>query len=182
MRNESIDPNPAPADPTFDAATAALILTKAGQVAHRLGLPRGDVPDVGQDIARHVWPRLARHDPAVLGREAFVRMLVARATATALRGHRRRRRRAPASLEATIRGGRIDEPIDPRSWPAPEDHAGLTLDLPVLLAALPRRLRRVAEALKTDSVAAVARRFGVSRAEVYRRMAELRDHLADLRP
>jgi hypothetical protein len=175
----STDPKPAA---NFDAATAELILTKAGQVAHQLGLPRADVPDINQDIARHVWPRLARHDPARLDREAFVRMLVAHATATALRGHRRRRRRAPASLDAMLRGNRIDEPADARGWPAPEDHVGLALDLSVFLAALPRRLRRVANALKTDSVAAAARKLRLSRAEVYRRMRELREHLSGLRP
>jgi DNA-directed RNA polymerase specialized sigma24 family protein len=162
----------------LDDTTAHLIRKKAGLVAHVLGLPRADVPDVEQDIAAHVWPRLAVHDPARLDRGAFVRMLVAHAAATSIRDQRRRVRKAPASLDAVLASGQFDEPVDART---PGD-VGLALDVDAILAALPRRLRRVADALKTNSVAATARNLGLSRAEVYRRMSELREHLADLRP
>jgi hypothetical protein len=102
-------------------------------------------------------------------------MLVAHAVSTVLRGRARRARRAPASLEAALRqpGGRSDEPLDPGSSRRQEKVA-LALDVAAVLAVLPRRLRRVADALKTHSVAAAARHLRLSRAAVYRRLAELR--------
>ena len=167
----------APPPSALDAATRALIRAKARQLAHRFRLPPTDVPDLEQDLALHVWTRLDHFDPNRQGDHgAFVRMLVGHAAATAFRARVRRTRHAPRSLDALLRGARCpdspSEPADPRSGPGTE--LALSLDVAAVLAALPRPLRRVAEALKTRSVAAAARHLGLSRAALYRRLGALR--------
>jgi DNA-directed RNA polymerase specialized sigma24 family protein len=159
----------------LDPATGDLIRAKARQVAHRAGLTRSDLPDLEQDIALHVWQRLGRFDPAKADRGPFLRMLVAHAVATALRGRVRRARRAPAALDAALRagGGGPAEPAD-RGASRRAEEAALALDVAAVLASLPPRLRRVAESLQARSVAAAARELGLTRAAVYRRLGELR--------
>jgi hypothetical protein len=171
-------PNRSDTASTIDLETNELIRGKARQVAARLKLPSTDLPDLEQDLALHVWARLGRYDPARRDQAVFTRMLVGHAAATVFRGRERRVRRAPESLDALLRAaqspGGPDEPAETRAWPEPQRRHALALDVAAVLAALPRPLRRVAEALKTRSVAAAARRLRMSRAAVYRRLAELR--------
>jgi hypothetical protein len=92
-----------------------------------------------------------------------------------LLGRVRQRHRAPASLEAFLRqtDQHPGEPADPRSSRAAAVSA-LALDVEAILKTLPRKLRRVAEALKTRSVTAAARKLGLSRQAVYRRLEAIR--------
>jgi hypothetical protein len=170
-------PEPVPTrPPALDATARDLIRGKARQVARRAGLTRSDLSDLEQDLALHVWTRLNKFDPArQADRGAFVRMLVAHATATILRGRVRRARRAPASLDAALcqAGDRPAEPIDAGSSRR-EAETALALDVAAVLAVLPGDLRRVAEALRTRSVTAAARDLGLSRGAVYRRLGYLR--------
>jgi DNA-directed RNA polymerase specialized sigma24 family protein len=157
--------------PVLDEATRALIRAKARQIASRSPGRSAEVGELEQDLALEVLGRLGRFDAEKAELARFVRLLLAHAVATVLRDRRRRSRRAPAPLAALVRQG------GPSAEPAEEDPAeevALALDVAGVLAALPPRLRRVAEALKTDSVTAAARRLRVSRAAVYRRLAELR--------
>jgi hypothetical protein len=150
-------------------------------VAQLAGLTSTEVPDISQDIVAHVWSRLGRFDPTKTDDPAvFVRMLVAHATATILRGRVRLACRAPASLEAVLRhaGDRPLEPIDPHA-PRRQQQTALALDVEVILGRLPRQLRRVARSLQTRSVSATARHLRMSRTEVYRRLAELREAFAE---
>jgi DNA-directed RNA polymerase specialized sigma24 family protein len=96
-------------------------------------------------------------------------MLVGHAAATALRGRRCRARQATRPLEAALPAG---EPVDPRA--GPERATALTLDVEVVLAAVPPDLRRVARAVGTRSVAEAARHLGMPRPTLYRRLRELR--------
>jgi hypothetical protein len=182
----STDPNApppsrrCPAPDTIDDATSELIRGKARQLAHRIRLPRTDLADLEQDLALHVWSRLGHYDPERQpDRAAFIRMLVGHAAASVLRGRVRRTRHAPESLDALLRAALAphgpDEPADRRAWPHPERAHVLALDVAAVLATLPRPLRRVAEALRTHSVAAAARRLRISRAAVYRHLAEVRE-------
>jgi DNA-directed RNA polymerase specialized sigma24 family protein len=168
-----------PSAPTpLDDATRELIRGKANQIAHRIGLPRTDLPDLEQDLAIHIWTRLDHFDPQRNpDRAAFARMLVAHAAATVFRDQVRRLRHAPASLDALLQAG-LPEPLDPRAWPGPEEVSGAALDVPAVLASLSPKLRRVARVLQTHSVTAAARRLKMSRPAVYRRLAELRAALA----
>ncbi len=166
-------PKPSAATP-LDHTTRELISGKARQIAHRIGLPRTDLPDLEQDLAIHVWTRLDNYDPRRNpNRAAFIRMLVGHAAATVFRDQLRRVRRVPTSLDMLLRAG-LPEPPDQRAWPKPQEVSGAALDVTAVLAVLPRRLRRVAEALKTHSVVVAARRLKMSRTTLYRRLAELR--------
>jgi hypothetical protein len=100
-------------------------------------------------------------------------MLVGHAAATVFRDQLRRLRHSPVSLDALLRAG-MPEPPDPHPGPGPEETHGGALDVPALLAALPPKLRRVAEALKSGSVTVAARRLGLSRQAVYRRLEHIR--------
>lgn len=169
-------PSPAATPPQLDDAATESIRLKAHRVVRGAGLPRSDVPDAAQDIALHVCARLGRYRPGrAVGRDPFVRMLVAHATATVLDNRLRARRPAPIPLARLFSesGGPDGDPPDPR-FARREDQAALALDVAAILSRLPPRLRRVAEALKTDSVTVAARRLGLTRAEVYRRLGALR--------
>ncbi len=160
--------------PLLDATVSESIRLKAHRLVRRAGLPWTDGPDVAQDMTLHVWTRLSRYEPTRASPDAFVRMLVAHAAFTVLRDRLRIRRRAPASLASLAKdpGGQPSEPADP-SARSLED-VTLAIDVAAVLSRLPLRLRRVAEALKTSPVTVAARRLGLSRAEVYRRLAALR--------
>ncbi|HYH63973.1 MAG TPA: hypothetical protein VD866_04675 [Urbifossiella sp.] len=168
-----IDPPSPP--PSLDPATRDRIRIKARQVVARCWLRAADRDDVEQDLAAHVWPRLARHDPARADREVFVRMLVARAAATVIR--RRWARRVTDPLATALMLGEGDAP-DPRSWPAREQAAARALDVAAVLAALPPRLRRTARAVAGGTVASAARRLRLTRPAVYAQLAEMRGYFA----
>jgi DNA-directed RNA polymerase specialized sigma24 family protein len=160
---------------TLDDAICESIRLKAMAISHGAGLTRSDVPDLEQDIALHVWQRLNQFDPAKAEAGVFTRMLVAHATATVLRGQRRRLCRAPRSLEAVLRqtGGDTDELTDLDSSKRKEASA-LALDVAAVLAKLPRQLRRVAKSLRARSITEAAKHLGISRATMYCRLEELR--------
>ncbi len=159
--------------PTLDPATSELIRGKARQVARRCGQSPSELADIEQDITLHVWERLGRFDTDRTDLAVFIRMLVAHATATTLRGRRRWLRRAPQSLDAILQAEDGGMP-DPRAWPGPEQAVALTLDVEAVLAILPRRLRRAAKALRNRTVTEAARHLRVSRATIYRRIGEIR--------
>ncbi|HSQ58006.1 MAG TPA: sigma-70 family RNA polymerase sigma factor [Gemmata sp.] len=161
---------------TLAVSTKNTIRHRAKQIVRRLQLPRSDRSDVEQDISVHVWKRLGRFDPTKSDdHAAFVRMLVAHAVSTVLRDRARRCKRAPRSLEEALRRSvqLAAEPLDPRStsW---ETETALAIDIEAVLTGLAPKHRRVAEALKSMTVAAAARHLGLSRSEVYRRLAALR--------
>ncbi|HEX4606993.1 MAG TPA: LysR family transcriptional regulator, partial [Urbifossiella sp.] len=168
----SISP-PTAIPPSLDPATRDLLRAKARQLARRYYLPPDDRDDVEQDLAAHVWARLGRYDPARAGPDAFVRMLAARAAATAVR----RRRGATDPLATARRAGDADS-IDARAWPGPEAGVDRALDVAAVLAPLPRRLRLTAALVMAGSVAAAGRTLGLSRRAMYRQLAELRARFA----
>lgn len=168
---------PHPRTPSLDPEIRERIREKARQIAARSGYSCADVGDLEQDLAIQVLSRLPRFDPAKADLTRFVRLLLSHAVSTVLRDRRRRNRRASGSLEAVVRNAGDRELVDAQSGAAVEELT-LTLDVAKVLATLPPRLRRVAEALKAHSVTAAARRLKLSRAAVYRRLAELREAFA----
>jgi RNA polymerase sigma-70 factor (ECF subfamily) len=170
---------PSPTTPCLDPQTRELIREKARQIVSRSGFSSADVDDIEHDIAIQVLRRLPKFDPAKADGARFVRLLLAHAVSTVLRDRRRQKRRVPVPLDAVVRkvGQRAGEPVDAESGAAIEELT-LTLDVAEVLATLPRKLRRVAETLKTHSVTAAARRLKLSRTAVYRRLAELREAFA----
>lgn len=161
--------------PVFDAAIRSAIHVKARQIVRRARLTPSDLLDLEQDIALHVWQRLGRYDSAKADPGRFTRMLIGHAVATALRDHKRRMDRAPASLNAMLEhpDDRPLEPLDPGLSRREEDQAR-AFDVAAVLATLPPTLREVARALQTQSVTATARQLGLSRREIYRRLGALR--------
>jgi RNA polymerase sigma-70 factor, ECF subfamily len=166
-----------PSRTNLDPETIARIREKARQIVGRPGFSSADVDDFAHDISVHVIPRLDRFDPSKSDRDRFVRLLLAHAVSTVLRDRRRRKRRASGSLDAVVRNAGDRELVDAASGATVEELT-LALDVAEVLATLPPKLRRVAEALKTHSVTAAARRLKLSRAAVYRRLAELREAFA----
>lgn len=163
----------------LDDATRELVRAKARQIVRGPGFVPADADDLEQDIATHVWARLERFDPSRADRAVFVRMLVAHATATALRDQKRRVRKAPPALARALLGGNDPaEPVDPGAARR-EAATALALDVAGVLEALPKKHRRVAKALKTHSVTAAARHLGVSRAAVYATLKDLRRAFED---
>lgn len=177
----SASPNSAPDDP-IDPATARRIRAKSRQIVRRAGLSRSDREDVAQALAARLLAPLRAFDPAKLPREAYVRMVLRRATASVLGYLRAAKRAGPAvvSLEAFLRQD-ADDPLEPADRPgrrSAEEAADLARDVADLLAALPPDLRELAEQLKERSMAGAARDRDVSRITVYARLAELRSRFA----
>ena len=71
------------------------------------------------------------------------------------------------------RGSTFDVQMN-RAGRSPEEVHLLALDVHTVLASLPRRLRKIAERLKTETVSDIARRAGVSRKQIYLSVWEIR--------
>ncbi|MBN9520536.1 winged helix-turn-helix domain-containing protein [bacterium] len=166
---------PTDRQPDLDPAEAELIRIKARVLARRGVIPRGDTADAEQDLALALLAARAGFDPARGGTAAFARTVVRRAAAKIARG-RFAPRRHPGRV-APLAG----PPAEPATLPGrpAAQRADLAIDLDAALAALPAGLRAYAEALKVWSPAEVARRTGVSRQTVYRRLRELAAALGD---
>ncbi|MBP3954870.1 hypothetical protein J8F10_06185 [Gemmata sp. G18] len=164
MSNSHSRPDPAnPIDPTV----AAIIRGKADRMVGGAGLRPQDREDIEHELVLRV---LAQRDRFTEGRgtwPAFVWCVVERAGNNVLRARRRvKRAGAPGALPASAacRG-------DP-------DDLARAIDLADALAALPPDLRDLAHRLVTDTVADIARAWGLSRTTVHARVEELRARLA----
>jgi DNA-directed RNA polymerase specialized sigma24 family protein len=160
------EPNncPEPENP-IDEQIAEVIRWKAQSLVGRAGLTRDDCPDVEQELAMRLLAPLQKFNRAKLTRRSYAQMLVDRLALNLLRDRQVAKRA----------GG----PLAPLPAELPDECDGATaaraLDVAEALARLPDRLREVAELLKTETIAGVARALGVSRATVYARVRELRD-------
>jgi DNA-directed RNA polymerase specialized sigma24 family protein len=160
-----IDPEAAARHPEVQA----LIRRKAARLADRAAGLGYDRRDAAQYLTAALLARLPAFDPARAPLAAFAAVVVTHAAAD-LRRFARAGKRAAPPLEP-LDGA--TEPAVPDPGPGRVDLAG---DVAVALARLPPDLRAVAEALKAGTVAAAARALGVSRAQVYGRLGEIRGH------
>jgi len=151
-----------PSDPTL----AAVIRRKAARLARRVPDPAADRDDLAQDLAAALLARRPKFDPARGDPGAFAHAVVGTAAADIRRGRAAAKRARPAPA------GPPEGCPDPRAAdPAATD---LAPDVAAAVARLPDDLRAVADLLAATTVAGAARALGISRATLYRRVAEVR--------
>jgi DNA-directed RNA polymerase specialized sigma24 family protein len=159
------DPQTRPVgDDPIDPTVAAIIPNKAYRMIGLAGLRPQDRADIEQELAFEVLAHRDRFDPARGTWPAFARRLVERF------GNNLVRFRRAAKRDGGPHAPLPDEVLSPGGG----DTGGRALDVAEALAALPPRLRAVAELLMTQNVTDAAEALGVSRSTVYARLRELR--------
>jgi RNA polymerase sigma-70 factor (ECF subfamily) len=148
----------------IDARIAAAIRWKARSLVGRAGLTRDDCPDMEQELAMRLFGPLRKFNSARCTRLSYAQLLIDRFAINLLRARRAAKRD----------GGPQSQLPDDLPEVADEAAVARALDWAAALEALPEELRRVAELMKTETVAGAARALGVSRDTVYARLDELR--------
>lgn len=164
---------------TLDEYAMTLIRLKARQLVGHYGFTKSDHEDIQQDLTLDLLLRLHRFDPRKGRPATYLRMIVDRRVASLIRQRTsmsRDYRRAAHSLDELsdeTGNGNLTEPaIDDRH------QRDLEIDLTEALDALSDDLRVIAEDLRDETLAEVARGHGCSR-DVMRRFTEqIRRHLA----
>ena len=155
-----------------------IIKKKVRQIIGRAGYTRQDQEDLEQELLTRLLQSLKSFDPKQAHRKCFVTAVVERDVANILRdakAEKRDHRRigslhvmievtddGPTELAGTI-GEREHNARRCRHPRSEDDLAQLATDLADVVAAIPDELRDLAERLKTQSIAAIAREVGVPR-------------------
>jgi len=151
----------------FPVSIRRMIAAKARRLVGQCGLRPQDRPDIEQELAARLFPRLLDHDPARSSLEGFAAMLLGQAVANLLR-----RRQAGKRASSRPVAGAEDAP-DPA---AADDvrRRDLALDVRAALDELPPDLRDLADALAASTVSDVSRRTGIPRTTLRGRLAKVR--------
>jgi RNA polymerase sigma factor (sigma-70 family) len=172
-----------------------MIRVKARQLIRRPGFSPSDQPDVEQDLVAVVLKEAHLFDPARGTVHTFISRVVKSAAAMIVRD-RGRLKRAPESRVLSL-----DEPdfnaavreentlaanvqkadlLRRQGRVATEDNDDRVqaLDIGNALAGLPPHVREIAARLAEDSESSVARDLGISRRQVRKAIAQIRDALA----
>lgn len=172
-----------------DRFTRGIIRRKVRQLTTRAGFSPQDHEDLEQDLLVRVLESQPYFHPARAHRNRFITAVVERHVANILRDRTvgKRDSRGTCSLSVTIevRGeGAIElaETVSQRELYArlgrrPRSEAELTqlaADVATVMATLPDGLRNLAERLKTQSIAEVARAWGIPRTTLYESIRHLR--------
>ena len=169
----------------MDAYAAEAVRFKAGQLVGKAGFTESDREDLQQELALDLVRRSRKYDPNKAKRSTFTACVVEHRAASILAermGRTRDVRREGPSLNEMItdaegnqveRIATIDAQVN-RQGRSPEELHLLALDVQTVLDTLPRRLRTLAERLKTETISEIARRAGVSRKQVYLAVWEIR--------
>lgn len=166
-----------------------IIKRKVRQIIGCAGYTNQDREDLEQLLLTRLVHRLPSFDPTKAHWKSFVTVVVERSAATIIRDARaeKRGRHSVRSLQERINVGG-HETIDlsaaiseralftrrglaPRSA---EECRQLQLDVNQAVASLPEPLRLLAERLKTQSIAAIARELGIPRTTLNSRMRQIR--------
>ena len=162
-----------------------LIHHKARQLVGEAGFTADDIEDLEQELRLDLLTRLPKFDPKKATYNTFVARLVERKISNLIR-HRTREMRDYRCEEGSLNGSaetveagnekveRIEtitqDEYDLRwgryRFPAAE-RLDLQLDVSMILSKLPLDLRKLAELLKTMSIAEAARELGVPRSTIY---------------
>jgi hypothetical protein len=157
--------------------TRSLIRSKATRLAKRTIFADMGVADIEQELAHRLLPALDRFDANAGHMNWYVSSVLTRLVALLIR-ERNTQKRQPkglCSLETAIRTG-VPEPPNPSS----SDHlADLKIDLAEVLALLPPDLLDLAERMKTQTLAEVARDVKTPRSTLQRRVERLRQRFED---
>jgi RNA polymerase sigma-70 factor (ECF subfamily) len=182
------EPNPSTQDPFV----RGLIRRKAAQIARRRGFTPSDRDDLEQELTLRLLQRWHSFDPGRSPAHAFIALVVRHAVANVLR-HRHAACRDPGpvgSLQRLVPADEGDPPPtladtvgaqahEARSGRRPrsdEERSQLAADTAAVLDRLPADLGALAEALKTHSLAEVARAWGVARSTLQSPLQRLRQH------
>jgi len=152
--------------------TIAVIDHRSDRLAKVFHLSDDDRADIWQDMALAVLSAMRRYNPALASRDTFAERVASMQYIKVALRIRRDLEREPESVT-----GAIGAAIDPRSERGNTDD--VRLDLEAALAGLPRRLRLIAEDLKTKRPGEIAAEMGVHRSTVHRAIAQIRTHLRD---
>lgn len=145
----------------------------ARRVANRWVDPGADIADIRQSLLLATLTRLSRFDPERASWSTFVDLLVEHAAwdyTTQRLPHRRHD------------GGSLDDPARLGATPSPElgepdpafTQTERLLDVERAIEALPEHLRRLCRLLQLEPPLVAQRRSGLSQAEFYRQVTEIR--------
>jgi RNA polymerase sigma-70 factor, ECF subfamily len=169
----------------LDPIVAALVRDMARRLTGRARLNDEDIEDLAQDCRAELIRKLRAFDPTKSAFEAFVVGVLRHFLANRIRD-RFAAKRNPCRVRAldaltgvvdSLSPG-IDRPSRIRSE---REGTDLRLDVDALLDRLPPRLRALAERLKIQSVAEIARETGVPRTTVQSRIRSIRMRFASTR-
>ncbi|MCZ2341120.1 MAG: hypothetical protein LC104_04900 [Bacteroidales bacterium] len=152
------------------AYARAIIYRKARSIADLDGFRPSDVSDIEQDLRIALYESLDRFRPNVGEIHLFITVVVERAKARIIR-HRFRGKRKATTIQT------LDD-LTGRRFPVAHnrdaEHSELRHDLAVVLAGLPDELRDLAERLKMQTIAEVAREKQIPRTSLMRQIKHLR--------
>jgi RNA polymerase sigma factor (sigma-70 family) len=178
-------------DAVLTAYAQSLIRFKARQLSRKPGFSRSDEEDLAQEMRHFLLGRAHRFDPARASVNTFAARVINCCVATILR-RRRCQKRAPGyraqSLEATavelegrsvpLRDVLAETDLPNRVSGESEGEAErreLAEAVRQLVAALPPHLREICERLADETLSSVARDLGLSRYEMKKLMASIRE-------
>ncbi len=143
---------------TLDDYAMTLIRLKARQLIGRYGFNRSDREDIEQELTLDLLTRLDRFDPRQGRPATFVQMVVNRHVASLIRQRRsvaHDYRRAMVSLDELSDETGDDNGTEPAF--DDRDQRDLAIDVNDAVDALPDHLRSVADDLRVQTIAEVAR-------------------------
>ena len=174
--------------------TMTLVQCKARQLVGKAGYTWDDIKDIEQNLIQDLLERLPKFDPAKATLNTFAVRVVEgkiskllRHRQAEMRDHRREAfsmneeiesEEGPMELHETIGQDEVDLRTGRYNRPA-ADRAHLLMDMNAVLIGLSPELRQVADMLRTQSVAEVARELGIPRRTFRdRHLAQLREAFA----
>lgn len=150
---------------------------KSKSLAGKYGFDDDASDVISQDLTLHlikIWPQ---YDPGLSQPITFIHEVVDRKIRELIRLQKRMKRdyRLEVPLTEETEDGQLD---GVRGQPAVSDHelVEIQIDCETILATLPEDLLEIAELLKELSPSEIARRLNISKSQVSRRMAKLRQH------
>jgi RNA polymerase sigma factor (sigma-70 family) len=169
-----------------------LISIKARQLVRKPGFSRSDQPDAEQELVAHILRAAHLFDPGRGSVRTFIARVVDSAVAMILRDRRRLKRAAgfrvlsladPAfsgtdhesTLAETIEEADLRRRCGGGVCRRDDEDRVQAIDLARILAGLPPHLQEMAGWLKEESEAAVARDLGISRRQVRKAVAQIRE-------
>ena len=174
--------------------TITLVQCKARQLVGKAGYTRDDTKDIEQDLIRDLLERLPKFDSSKATMNTFADRVVCRRICNLLR-HRQAEMRdyrresfsmdeqieteeGPMERHETIGQDEVDLRTGRYNRPA-ADRAHLQMDMNAVLIGLSPELRQIADMLRTQSVAEVARNLGIPRSTFREKhLAQLREAFA----
>ena len=145
----------------------------ARRIAHRVIDPSTDISDISQSLFLAALRRIGRFDPWRATWSTFVDLLVEHAAWDYTKERLPHRRHAGGSLDDPARLGATPSPGLEEPDPT-FTQAERALDVERAIEALPEHLRRLCRLLQLEPPSVAQRRSGLSQAEFYRQITEIR--------